>query len=296
MKERKVSPTCIECLRKMTRDMAEMAVPGDKGTLSRAEAAAERILQEAVKSGDWCPPRIANRILRELRDYTGVEDPYAAFKSLEMARARETIAVLEGRTGSDFRSLVCLSLLGNSLDFFYGPDTAFAGIPEDPGSISCYYDDIGRLESFLSSRPERVLFLTDNAGEIFFDLPLYDYIREHAGETLLLVKGEPSLNDLTRTELRHAGLEGRFDKVMDTGIDGVGIDWECLPGKVLELFDSADLVISKGMANFETLYPRLLSTPIFFLFKVKCEPIQDYIGAPKGSYLAFWRDGIPSVR
>jgi hypothetical protein len=56
---------------------------------------------------------------------------------------------------------------------------------------------------------------------------------------------------------------------------------------------SADLVISKGLANFETIYPRDMVAPVFFLFKVKCEPIQNYIQAPANSFLALYKTGSP---
>ncbi len=73
-----------------------------------------------------------------------------------------------------------------------------------------------------------------------------------------------------------------------------GIDWDNVSGEFLELLASADLIISKGMANFETLYPRRISAPSFYLLKVKCEPIQNYIQAPANSFLAIWKEGISS--
>ena len=79
---------------------------------------------------------------------------------------------------------------------------------------------------------------------------------------------------------------------MDTGTDGAGIDWENVSRDFLDLIASADLIISKGMANFETLYARDMVAPVFFLFKVKCEPIQNYIQAPANSFLALWKKGI----
>ena len=76
------------------------------------------------------------------------------------------------------------------------------------------------LESFLSGNPDLVLYLTDNSGEIFFDLPLYEYIKGRTKRVVLIVKGGPALNDLTRKELQLAHLENRLDEVVDTGTDG----------------------------------------------------------------------------
>ena len=142
--------------------------------------------------------------------------------------------------------------------------------------------------------PRLVLYLSDNAGEIYFDYPLYTYIRERAGRTILVVKGGPSMNDLTRTELESSQLGKRFAEVGDTGTDGVGIEWDRVSEEFLHLVDEADLIISKGMANLESIYPRKLSCPVFFLFKAKCRPIQGYLHSPANSFWALLHDGKPS--
>jgi len=49
----------------------------------------------------------------------------------------------------------------------------------------------------------------------------------------------------------------------------------------LELFRSADLIIAKGMGNYETLSG--VSAPVFFLLQVKCPNIGQDAGAPAGS-------------
>ena len=169
---------------------------------------------------------------------------------------------------------------------------ALADIPDlFSNGISFYYDHLDQLEAFLKKKPQRILYLTDNAGEIYFDIPLYDYLKQFCRRLYLVVKGGPSINDLTRAELRSAKLEDRFDTVADTGTDGAGIDWDNVSMEFSDLFASADLIISKGMANFETLYPKSVPAATFYLFKVKCEPIQNYIQAPLNSFMALWKDG-----
>ena len=188
-----------------------------------------------------------------------------------------------------------MAALGNSLDFFYNPAEALADIPDlFQNGISFYFNHIDPLRVYLSTRPKIVVYLTDNAGEIYFDIPLYDYLKRHCERIYLVVKGGPSFNDLTRAELQSQKLVARFDIVADTGTDGAGIDWDNVSGDFLDLLASADLIISKGMANFETLYPRRISTPSFYLLKVKCEPIQNYIQAPANSFLAIWKEGNPN--
>ena len=292
MERLKLIPQCIDCLLSLTKSATLMAAPDNTRLAEKTEAAARKILADAEKNVT-SSPQVANRILREIRRLSGVQDPFAEFKAREMDQARNIFLQLKTPVGDDLHSRVSLALLGNTLDFFINSEQVLADLPlQFLNEISYFQDDTDQLEAVLREKPAKVLYLTDNAGEIYFDLPLYEYIRDRSRKTILVVKGGPSLNDLTRTELKSAGLEKLFDTVMDTGTDGAGIDWENVSRDFLDLIASADLVISKGMANFETLYPRDVSAPVFFLFKVKCEPIQNYIQAPANSFMALWKKEI----
>ena len=61
---------------------------------------------------------MANLILREVKRLSGVSDPYANAKIQEMAQAKKVLSQVEEAVGRDLRSLMTLSVLGNSLDFF----------------------------------------------------------------------------------------------------------------------------------------------------------------------------------
>ncbi|MBW2656926.1 MAG: DUF89 family protein, partial [Deltaproteobacteria bacterium] len=268
MEPLKLIPQCIDCLLSLTKSATLMAAPDNTSLAEKTESAARKILADA-EINVTSSPQVANRILREIRRLSGVEDPFAEFKAREMDQARKIFSQLKTPVGDDLHSCVSLALLGNTLDFFINSEQVLADLPlQFLNEISYFQDDTDQLEAVLREKPAKVLYLTDNAGEIYFDLPLYEYIRDRSRKTILVVKGGPSLNDLTRTELKSAGLEKLFDTVMDTGTDGAGIDWENVSRDFLDLIASADLVISKGMANFETLYPRDVSAPVFFLFKV----------------------------
>ena len=291
MKSLQPIPQCIDCLTSLAKDAAALADPADSGLIAEAESISRKVLAEAAHN-EWSSPQIANRILRQIRQLSGIADPYQDFKAREMDQARKVFSQLRDQVGKDLTSHVKLAALGNSLDFFNNPVQALADVPHQfSNGIAFYRDNLAQLEEFLVNRPQRILYLTDNAGEIFFDIPLYDYLKHHCRQIFLVVKGGPSLNDLTRTELHSAELTDNFDAVADTGTDGAGIDWDRVSMEFLDLVASADLIVSKGMANFETLYPKSISAPSFYLFKVKCEPIQNFIQAPVGSFMALWKAG-----
>ncbi len=57
--------------------------------------------------------------------------------------------------------------------------------------------------------PERVLYLADNAGEVFFDLPLVRWMRQWAS-VAYVVKAAPVQNDVTLEDVRRTGLEAEL--------------------------------------------------------------------------------------
>ncbi|MEW5726026.1 MAG: ARMT1-like domain-containing protein [Thermodesulfobacteriota bacterium] len=282
-------PGCLECLLKLAGDASRLAVPGDQGKRARAEAEVRRIIEDGAGEA-LTSPQLANRALRALALLTGVADPYAEIKRKEMAQARETFDLVRPLLGDDLGSLLRLAVLGNSFDFFLPPEEALPRLRRAlAGGFVFHQDDSDRLLQFLAGRPGLILYLTDNAGEVFFDLPLYQYLTGWAGRVVLVVKGGPGLNDLTRSDLEKSGLAGRFGDIADTGADGAGVDWDRVSPDFLDLVRQADLIVAKGMANFETLISRPPSGPAFHLFKVKCRPFEDYLNAPPESYYALWR-------
>jgi uncharacterized protein with ATP-grasp and redox domains len=284
-------PQCRDCLDKLGQEAAELAAGDDPQLRERTREAAREVLDAVMDSG-LSSPEIANRVLAEIARLTGDHDPYHELKRREAALALKAFERVRPLLGDDLRSLVSLAALGNSLDFFMPPEESLAEIQGvSARGVDFFRDDIARLDQALAAGPELALYLTDNSGEVFFDLPLYEYIAERAGRLVLVVKGGPALNDLTRRELRAAGLADRFAEVGDTGAAGAGVDWSRTSPEFLGLVGRADLIVSKGMANFETVYPRTLAAAVFFIFKVKCAPIQDHLSAPVGSYLAMWTQG-----
>ncbi len=287
-------PDCGSCLRDLAHQASVLAAAEDPALQARAEAEATAAFDPAVERG-LTSPEVANIMYRHIRRVSGTDDPFQETKVQEMALARDVFRQVRPLVGDDLRSCLILAALGNTLDFFIGSERAMELIHREiDGGLTFFHDDADRLETFLAGRPDRILYLTDNAGEIYFDLPLYDKLAESAGQVVLTVKGGPSLNDLGRAEIEAAGLTDRFQAVADNGADGAGVDWGAVSPEFRESLAGADLIVSKGMANMETLIGRDLPTPIFFLFKVKCQPIRDFLQAPPDTFWALWQDAGPA--
>ncbi len=153
MKPLEPFPQCIDCLMGLAHSAYSLVSGEAPANQTYDETMVREILAKARKDG-LNSPETANQILREIRRVTGVSDPYARTKAIEMAQAKAVFSQVKDQMGEDFRSLVTLAVLGNTLDFFKRPEEALAEIPveikEGPGF---FRDDIPLLESFLSKSP-----------------------------------------------------------------------------------------------------------------------------------------------
>jgi damage-control phosphatase, subfamily I len=283
---------CRKCLRGLVENALDLAGT-EKGSPERAGARRQAfdIIEEGIALGTPSPVT-ANRMQREISGRFGVKDPYAGPKRYEMEKARSVLTSVAPYINEEFRNLVCLAALGNTLDFFRDTRKVLEEIPSLlAGGIRFGRDDLSRLERFLDTgRTKKILYLTDNAGEIYFDLRLYEALLERTSSCTLVVKGGPALNDLTREDLVLSGLTGRIRDLADTGTDGPGIDWERVSPRFLSLVEEADLIFAKGMANFETVSPKPLKASSFYLFRVKCEPIRKMSGVALGEFAAVFKE------
>ncbi len=283
-------PQCTSCLTALARDAASLATGGDPEFMDAMEKAARELLPVA-QNGKWTSPQIANHLLRQICRKSGNPDPYRKFKDREMEQARKIFSRIKPHLSKDLRGCVQTAVAGNSFDFFKDPETLWEDILRSVnGTVPMAFDHLDRLEAFLGSGKRKILYFSDNAGEIFFDMPLFAHLEASGGTPTLVVKGGSALNDLTRSDLARAGLIHRFSKVEDTGTDGVGIEWGRASERFLAMVKEADLILAKGMANFETIFPRDLPCPALFLFRVKCEPVRRYISAPGDSGVVLWKE------
>jgi uncharacterized protein with ATP-grasp and redox domains len=119
----------------------------------------------------------------------------------------------------------------------------------------------------------------DNAGRLVFDRLLLER----------LPKGGPwwrareaVINDATIVDARAAGIH-EVAEVIDNGSDAPGtVLPDCSP-EFRKAFWEADVIISKGQGNFETLSG--IRAPVYFLFKVKCPVIAAHAGLPLGTHV-----------
>ena len=124
----------------------------------------------------------------------------------------------------------------------------------------------------------KLLYLTDNAGEIGFDRLFAEAIAERYPrlDITFCVRGGPALNDATRADAAEVGIPF---PVIDNGNLVPGTELKLLGREAKEALDTADVIIAKGQANAETLLDSGYN--IYFAFLIKCVRFIERYGRPK---------------
>jgi uncharacterized protein with ATP-grasp and redox domains len=292
----KLKPGCYECLRRLIYQAADLAT-GDASLKQSAINEAMKILDDEF-SGSQLSIVIATKIHKVVREVTHNPDPYRAMKEREMTLARELYPELSLRAEAaspdlsgrgrkrnnvykdELRSCLQLAAAANAIDFFreLGP------IKEDIREpVSFAVDDSEQFEAKLKDAG-KVLYLADNAGELYFDLPLVKWMKQFA-QVIYAVKPSPVQDDLTLEDVTRSGLECELGKVISTGIASPGIVFSLASARFKREFKSADLIFAKGMGHYEALSELPTEGKFFYCLMAKCQPVADSLGVPINSYV-----------
>jgi len=290
----KLMPGCYECLRRLICQAADLAT-NDASLKQKAIKEAMKILDDEF-SYSQLSIVIATRIHRVVKEVTHNPDPYRAMKEREMALTRELYPELSLRTEAasrrrgrkrsnlykdELRGCLKLAAAANAIDFFREPGSIREDIRKP---VSFVVDDSEQFEAKLKDAG-KVLYLADNAGELYLDLPLVKWMKQFA-QVIYVVKPSPVQDDLTLDDVRRSGLEGEFGKVISTGIASPGIVFSSASAQFKREFESADLIFAKGMGHYEALSELPPEGKFFYCLMAKCKPVADSLGVPINSYVA----------
>jgi len=269
---------CLPCFfGQIARTLKHAGVNGDRGRSIAQKATA--IIERA--SLDDVPARTTTLIHRLLREETGV-DPYRSVKDAYNRIALDRLGALKAMaagTADCLEGAVRAAIAGNVIDFGIYESIDLDRSVEESFRMPLSDADYDAF-SHAVRKARRILYLCDNAGEIVFDRVLLETLRDMGKEVTAVVKGKPVINDATIDDARSAGLE-ECAEVIDNGNDGIGTFLEACSHPFLEKYRAADVIISKGQANFETLVQEG-DGRIFFLFKVKCPVVSAFLRRKNG--------------
>ena len=137
---------------------------------------------------------------------------------------------------------------------------------------ACYASLCRELEA-----GKKLLYLTDNAGEIGFDRILGEQLQKRYPRLSITfcVRGAIAANDATREDAAAVGIPF---PVIDNGNRVAGTVPELLGTEAKQALETADVVLAKGMGNAETLLGS--GYPVYYAFLVKCTRFMNLFQKP----------------
>jgi uncharacterized protein with ATP-grasp and redox domains len=275
----KIGLECIPCFVRQAFEAVSLVTDDKK---SRERILRQILFRMANESFDKTPPSVGGDIHRVVRLLSGNNDPYLETKRNSNASAFKLMPSLKELIKSSvdpFETAVRVAIAGNIIDYGQGDHVGEEKVkktvsqcldqPISKDAINELKEEIGKASN--------ILYLGDNAGEVFFDKLLIEEL--HGYPITFVVRGAPTINDALKDDARMAGLD-TLVRVVDNGSDVPGtILEECSP-EFKRQFGDADLVIAKGQGNYETLSDN--QKKIFFLLQAKCPVISKDIGCQEG--------------
>jgi hypothetical protein len=228
-------------------------------------------------------PLYIGEIHRTIRSLTRNPDPYRAAKdhfNQTILKLYPTFKELIGQSPDPVETALRLASGGNGIDMIVDAALERADIGNAVQAFLSFPLPLSVVDGFKSAvrSAQHILYLGDNAGEIVLDRLL---IEELPAENITyVVKGKPVINDVTMDDARACGMTDIVE-VIDNGTDLPGTVLEECSGTFRDRFFHADLVISKGQGNYESLSD--VNQNLFFIFKAKCQVITLHLGYEVGS-------------
>ena len=229
---------------------------------------------------------------RLIAKITGCIDPYKERKVKENELAMSILPDMEKRLNmtadeEKLRTATKIACLGNVIDYDVPGNNADLEDALEFLDNPLYIDDTDELKSMIK-KGTNLWFHTDNAGEVALDtLLVKELSRLGARVTVAVKNGPPSLNDALMEDALMVGMDKAADELITTGADAIGIRLDESPQWFIDRYNNADLIVAKGMANWETMTETPAPCPTMYVFRTKCEPVAMAVGAPENESIAF---------
>lgn len=223
----------------------------------------------------WSAPALLEPISKLYEKYWGMQNDLEE----EKRTFNELLLSMEGDLEQKIRSrkdpleaALCLARLGNYIDFSALGEVSAEKLLELLAQAEQETLDTAEYRHFCKDLKDgkHLVYLTDNCGEIVLDKILIKLLREQYPQLMIevLVRGVAVTNDATVEDARYVGLT-EVAPVFGNGSGIAGTELTHISKEAKEKLEQADLILSKGQGNFETLHTCGLN--IYYLFLCKCD-------------------------
>lgn len=285
---------CIPCFFKQALELSRLSganIKTQRYILNDVAKAIPNFLLEAS------PPEMGRIIYNLIKKHIGENDPYLKIKekSNQFALKLNDQIVNKLKQNHDrLLTAVEMAIAGNIID--YGVKNRLDVNMELEKILNSNNKSTHNRKFFQYDEFERalkkartILYLADNAGETVFDRILMEEIKstDPEKEIIYAVKEKPIINDALEKDALDCGID-RIARIMSSGSDAPGTILSLCSDDFLEVYKSADMVISKGQGNFESLSNTKRS--IFFLLIAKCPVIAKDIKCQVGDIILLYKN------
>jgi uncharacterized protein with ATP-grasp and redox domains len=290
----KVSLECAHCLLERAINQVKLATDDPDLRMSVVEAMTQ-FLGENFNS-DSVPSHIGTDRDLLVQEMTG-KDPYDELKRQSNEMALGILPELQKLVDEHddpkmrFRTASLITAAANAIEFdVSGRDFDLDELREilDNVETDLVIDQVDEFRSLLGNVKE-VLYLMDNAGEVVLDMILIREIKRLGPRVIAIVRGGPVLNDATMIDAKEVGLFECADEVRDTGAPAIGVNLERNSEEFNKIFSSAELIVAKGMGNYESLTELEPSCPIVHIMRTKCNTVAEHVGVQRNKNVVLIR-------
>jgi len=250
----------------------------------------EKVLRDVIEGlsvADFSlsPPELVKSAYDIISEYSNGIDLYAEIKKLSnqyILNLYDDLINIIDKSNDPFETALHLAVAGNIIDFGAENNYMDKYIHKEIKKVLAIDLSSSHTEELRTeiNNAKQILYLGDNAGEIVFDKLFVEQLPKE--KITFAVRGEPVINDATMKDAIEIGLTD-IVKVIDNGSAYPGTILNSCSDGFKKIFSEADLIISKGQGNYETLSEN--NQNIFFLLRIKCSIVARDLGRNFGDFV-----------
>jgi uncharacterized protein with ATP-grasp and redox domains len=242
--------------------------------------------------GEVSPPVAAADLYPRLANFAEEQDVYKELKALSTLEATKILPQVEKtvyEASNRLSAAIKAAVAGNVIDFatpnHFDLETEFEKVFETAFALDDEKEFLERIQT-----AKTFMIIGDNVGEHIFDKLLLKVLAELYPQLKLYyaVRGVPIINDVTLLEAKEISME-EVATVVDSAVSTPGLSYVHASREFMELYNSMELIVAKGMGNYECLED-VQDERIFHLFKVKCDVVATQTTVPLGSLIFLRND------
>lgn len=270
----KISAMCIRCLLDRQEERIREIQDENKKSAYLKEVAGIIACSEEDASAPYLVYKINKAYKRYFGEFRNYEEEKKEFNDLMLGLEPELERDIRDSKEKEevLKNALKYARAGNYIDFGatnHVESERLLQLLRDAKEEALDEEMFRRLQKDLASAKE-IVYLADNCGEIVADKLLIQILKEQypKADITVIVRGEPVLNDVVMADAEAVGLT-RIVRVIDNGNGVAGTQASLLSDEARRVLGTADVIISKGQGNFETIHGCGLN--IYYLFLCKCE-------------------------